>query len=216
MENRQASYLRGTAVSGDKLKETQPSWQGPRFELDDGPNSNYGLGIRRTLSTLTLATLIVVGGIGFFHKVLPQIIEANKLKQAAKAKKPAAHEARPPVVNGPGVAAAQPNAAEPNEDAVRKFDEQQREAAEDALSAAQERLQEHLRQFEERRAEHWRRHQEFIERHRNRHEEAIGGQQGLPDGFDRENSEDVNSLQKGPSSPSQPPMPQIRFKNLRG
>jgi hypothetical protein len=63
MKNQQASYLREVSSAGvNGSEETQRAWNGPRFELDDGPIVNVSLGIRRTLSALVLTALVAVGG----------------------------------------------------------------------------------------------------------------------------------------------------------
>jgi hypothetical protein len=166
MKNQQAPALReGSSVGADGSVETRSAWNGPRFELDDGPNVNVSLGIRRTLSALVLTSLIVVGGVGFFHKILPKIIEANKAEQAAKAKKPAVKNDRPAADEPADMPEVQPEVAEAANEEMRELDEEQRQAVDDALNSIQDQLQENLQG----------QYQEFIERRRRRFDETIDG-----------------------------------------
>jgi hypothetical protein len=202
MEHRRTSPEQARLAAGsDQLQETRQASCGPRFEIDDGALSRNAHGARQALSALTLAMLVAVGGVGFFHKVLPQIIQAEKAKQAANGKKLAAKKLQPAVAPPlvAGVAAA-PNAADLAD-------------AEEDLNVAQDPPEERLRKFKERRAEQWLRHQEFIERHRRRHEEAVDAFRGLPGGVDRLDPSTPDPQQKGPFF--QPP-PKIQFKELCG
>lgn len=190
MKNRQAS-LQHAEPSGDvdNVDVLQPRWQGPRFELDDGPSADFRFGIRRTLSALTLASLIAVGGVGFFHKIVPQFIEANKPKQAAKRDLPRIKNPQP----------ADRDLAD--KQAKKRVERQNQDADDEEILAAQA-------QFEE----HWRRRDEFIARRRKRHQEAFDGLRRFPDGFDRAAPEPGDSFWKGaPMKPSG----EIRFKELR-
>ena len=200
MEIQQASFER----------PGQRTWHGPRFEIDDGAAPAEWPGIGRVLSTLTLATLFVVGGLGFLHKVLPQMIEAEVAKQA-KAKKAAGKKdhsgdsdktarglaGAPPKPAGAPDATEEAEVARAAEEAMRRFLEHQRQRAEDGLNAAEEEL-------ERRRAEQWRRHEEFIERHRRWHDGIGGGFRGFP--------APGEAWGKGPPARS---APQVRIKELR-
>lgn len=162
---RESSSRKGSSVGADGSEETRQAWHGPRFELDDGPHADPGLGIRRTLSALLLTALIVVGGVGFFHKLRPKFIEANNAQQAAEARKPAVNNDRPAAAEPADVAEVQLDAAEPADEEMREFDEEQRQAADDALNAVQDQLQDSLQG----------QYQEFVERPRKRFDEAIDG-----------------------------------------
>jgi hypothetical protein len=191
VKNRQASLQHAEPLVGvDTFDVLQPRWQGPRFELDDGPSADVRFGIRRTLSALTLAALVVVGGVGFFHKMLPQFIEANKPKQAAKGKVPR--------IKNP-----QPANRDPADKAAKKRDDRHdQDADEEEILAAQAQIE-----------ERWRRHDEFVERRRKRHQEAFDGLRRFPNGFDRVAPEPADSFWKGPPSK---PSGEIRFKELTG
>ena len=132
-------------------------WQGPRFEIDDAASGMRLGGIRRMLSLLTLVTLFVVGGVGFLHKVLPQMIEKEVAKQANGKKK------APPAAD----AVEAPNADEAARGEKQHADE------EEASDVERAEFDEPWGEIGQNQAEQLQWHLDFVERHRRRHEDEV-------------------------------------------
>lgn len=157
MEIRQASF---------EQPERQP-WQGPRFEIDDPAAPPRRSGLRRVLSTLTLVTLFVVGGVGFLHNVLPQMIEKEVAKQANGKKKAP-----------PADAVEAPNADQAARGERQHADE---EVASDADHAE---FDGHSGEIGRGQAERLRWHLEYDELHRRRRDDEVDGRIGVFNDFD--------------------------------